>query len=123
MLGTSVETARCGTAREYTKAQNFDETTLADGVISWNLEDNQCAKVVMSQNCTFGTPNYRKAGATYALTLVQDATGGRTVTWDTEFKWEGGTAPTLASGANETTILCFYCDGTNLYGQVFWKES
>lgn len=45
------------------------------------------------------------------LKLVQDATGGRTVTWPTTVK--GSIA--VASGANAVTIIHFYFDGTNYW--------
>lgn len=39
-------------------------------------------------------------GAKYLIVLQQDATGGRTVTWPSNVRWRGGTAPTLTSVAN-----------------------
>lgn len=48
------------------------------------------------------------------LVIVQDGTGGRTVTnWDTDILWVNGTIPTLSTGANAVDVLSGYWDGTN----------
>jgi hypothetical protein len=51
------------------------------------------------------------------LKLVQDATGGRSVTWPASVLWPGGTGPTL-SGASATDLVSFYFDGTNYHAQA-----
>lgn len=56
------------------------------------------------------------------LRLVQDATGGRTVTWVAgsgvgSILWPASTAPAISSGgASAVHIVAFYFDGTDLYG-------
>jgi hypothetical protein len=51
------------------------------------------------------------------LKLVQDATGGRTITaWDSDILWSGGSAPTLSTGASAVDLVSFYWDGTNYFG-------
>ncbi len=51
------------------------------------------------------------------LIIVQDATGGRLITWSgMTIKWVDGTAPTLSTAANAEDIVSFYFDGTNYYG-------
>lgn len=49
-------------------------------------------------------------GGTYLLKLVQDATGGRTVTWPSSAKWSGG-APTLSIAPAAIDIVSCYFDG------------
>ena len=54
---------------------------------------------------------------TYIVKFVQDAVGGRTVTFDATFKWEGGVAPDLSGQvASSVTLVSLFCDGTNFYG-------
>lgn len=48
----------------------------------------------------------------YYATLTQDATGGRTVAFATTII---GTAPTMASGANASTLHAIYSNGTVLF--------
>lgn len=110
-------TAKTDVAQEYTKAQNFNATVLTDGAtINWDTEDNQVCSLTLGGNRTMAAPTNLKDGGTYILTVKQDATGSRTITWNAVFKWSGGTAPTLSTDANAVDIITFVSDGTNLYG-------
>jgi hypothetical protein len=83
------------TAREYTKAQNFNATSLVDGAnIAWDLEDNQVANIVLGGNRTLDNPTNINDGGTYILVVTQDGTGSRTLAFDTAYKFPGGVAPT-----------------------------
>lgn len=48
--------------------------------------------------------------------MVQDATGGRTVTWPATVKWSNATQPTWTTTAAAVNIANFYYDGTNYWG-------
>jgi hypothetical protein len=49
----------------------------------------------------------------YYFQFTQDATGSRTIAWPANFKWSGGTAPTLTTTPNKTDYIeCLY-NGTN----------
>jgi hypothetical protein len=110
-------------ANEWTKAQNFNETSLTDAAtIAWDVSSNQVTDVTITANRTMGAPTNLKAGAWYTLTVIQDGTGGWTMSWNAVFVWSGGVAPTLASAANDRTTLTFYCDGTYLYGAAHYTE-
>lgn len=112
-----VNTAKTDVAQEYTATQNFNATTLTDGAtINWDASANQVCSVTLAGNRTMAAPTNLKDGATYILTVKQDATGSRTLTWNSVFKWAGGTAPTLSTDANAVDIVSFVSDGTNLYG-------
>ena len=115
LFGSDVLTA---SAREYTKTQNFNMTTLSDGAnISWDLSQNQVAKVTLAGNRTLDAPSNQVAGATYILIVVQDGTGGRTLnTSASAYKFPGGTEPTLSTGANAVDILTFVSDGSSMLG-------
>ena len=106
------------TAREYTKTQNFDMTTLSDGAnISWDLSQNQVASVTLAGNRTLDAPSNQVAGATYILIVKQDGTGSRTLnTSASAYKFPGGTEPTLSTGANAVDILTFVSDGSSMFG-------
>lgn len=59
------------------------------------------------------------AGTSLALALTQDGTGSRTVTWPSNVKWPGGTAPTLSTAAGAVDYLQLDCvDGANWYGRT-----
>lgn len=59
---------------------------------------------------TFSNPTQ---GRVYNLILIQDATGGRTVTWPASVKWAGGSAAPPDTGSNAKTVYQFIYDGSN----------
>lgn len=103
-------------AQEFTKTQNFNATTLADGAtISWDASANQVTSVTITDNRTMAAPTNLVDGAVYLLMIIQDGTGSRTMSWNAVFKFTGGTAPTLTTTASAKDILIFYSDGANMY--------
>lgn len=46
-----------------------------------------------------------KDGQTINWFITQDGTGSRTMTWPTSFKWAGGAAGVLSTGANAVDLL------------------
>lgn len=107
----------------YFDALRTEQQTLTfDATQDWNLLTAPNAKLTLTGNTTFDAPTNISADGVYVIEILQDATGGRTVSWNTVFKWEGDTAPEVPSGASERCIIVFKSDGTNLYGKVFWTE-
>jgi hypothetical protein len=86
--------------------------------IVWDLNANPNANVVLAGNRALAAPTNMKAGGTYYLIVKQDATGGRTLSYASVYKWSGGVAPVLTTNGNATDILTFICDGTFMYGVV-----
>ena len=108
-----------GTATDFTAQQNFISQSLTDGAsISWNLASQQNAHVTLGGNRALANPTNLKNGGTYILRVVQDATGSRTLSYGSVYKWPGGVAPTLSTAANAIDILTFVSDGTNMYGNI-----
>jgi len=99
--------------------QGYSPTlTLTDGAtINWDTDSGQVATVTLGGNRTFAAPTNLVNGGFYALQIVQDATGSRTLSWNAIFKFTGATAPTLTTTANARDFLVFRSDGTNLYEQ------
>jgi hypothetical protein len=65
---------------------------------------------------TLDNPTNKVDGAVYILVVKQNGTGGYTLSYGSDYKFPGGTAPTITSGANKVSVLTFVSDGTNLYG-------
>jgi hypothetical protein len=85
--------------------------------VTWNTASGQVATFTfVSSNRTMGAPSNLKDGSFYALAVVQNA-GSNTLSWNSVFKWAGGTAPTLSTGAGAKDYFVFRSDGTNLYQQ------
>jgi hypothetical protein len=106
-----------GTAQEFTRTHNFNATTLTDeATISWDLAVNQVCSVTLGGNRTLSNPTNQVDGSVYILVVKQDATGGRTLTFSSAYKFAGGTAPTITSTASKVDVLTFISDGTNMLG-------
>ena len=92
--------------------------TLTDAAtIAWDTSTGQVATFTfVSSNRTMGAPTNLVNGGFYALAVIQNS-GSNTLTWNAVFKWPGGTAPTLSTGAGAKDYFTFRSDGTNLYQQ------
>ena len=112
---TATTLAGLAVPQEFTASQNFDEQALSDGAnIDWNLQTQQVSTVTLGGNRTFNAPSNHVAGLVCVLTIVQDGSGSRTATFNSVFKFTGGSAPTLTTTAAARDILVFISDGTNL---------
>lgn len=109
--------ALLGTAQSFTTAHGFAVSTLTDGAnISWDLSANQVARVTLAGNRTLSNPTNKVEGNVYILIVKQDGTGGRTLSFSSDYKFAGGTAPTLTTTASKADVLTFVCEGTSLIG-------
>lgn len=114
--GTS-EFAVLQTAQSFTRAHGFAVTTLTDEAnIAWDLSANQVARVTLGGNRTLSNPTNKVEGNVYVLIVKQDGTGGRTLSFSSDYKFAGGIAPTITTTANKADVLTFVCEGTNLLG-------
>lgn len=98
---------------------------LADGPsVLWDVDQAPGAVLVLGGNRSIPSPSGMTAGPLflYRLTLVQDATGSRTITWGTAFKFPAGSAPVLSTAANAVDELIFDSDGTNMKLIGFAKD-
>jgi len=96
------------------------EQTLADGAsIVWNIPDGGNAVVTLGGNRAMAAPSSTQDGSVYRLTVIQDGTGSRTLTWAAAFKWPSGSAPTLTATANRKDVFEFFCRSGVLYGRTF----
>ena len=104
------------TAQEFTKTQNFNATSLSDGsTISWDASSNQVAKVTLGGNRTLAAATNQVDGAVYVLSVTQDGSGSRTLSFNSNYKFAGGTAPTVTATASARDIFVFKSNGTNMF--------
>lgn len=94
------------------------QSTTGDGTttIDWKL-GNKFKFTFGAQNETF-TFTAPTNPCTLMLTIIQDGTGSRTITWPATVKWPGGTAPTLTTTANARDKVALDWDGTQYDGVV-----
>ena len=56
--------------------------------------------MTLTGNVTVQNPTTESVGQSGSIIITQDGTGSRTCAWSSQFKWTGGTAPTLSTAAN-----------------------
>jgi hypothetical protein len=98
-----------------TFVQEYDHGTVSSTPYEINTDLGQKHLITLGGNLTFTFATFQ-GPANFVLRLVQDGTGGRTVTWPANVKWPGGTAPTLSTAAGAEDIISLYYNGTNYYG-------
>lgn len=77
----------------------FPYHTITDGTtITINCQVGDCQIVTLGGNRTMAAPSNPVDGQQIDLLVVQDGTGGRTLTWNSVFAFENTTPPTLSSG-------------------------
>lgn len=101
------------------KAARAVGSTLTDAAtIAIDASLSNVFTVTLAGNRSMGSPTNLKANCTYIFIIKQDATGTRTLSYASQFKFESGLAPTLSTGSNDVDILSCVSDGTNLYCQL-----
>ena len=84
---------------------NFD--THSGGTVTFDFSSAAYHFVNMNANSTFAAPINSQIGHSGSIFLTQDGTGGRTGSFNSAFKFVGGTAPTLSTAANAVDRLDF----------------
>lgn len=65
-------------------------------------------------NRAVGAPTNIRDGWPLNIRVQQDATGGRTLTWDSAYDFGDAGTPTLSTGANQADLLCFVAYGSKM---------
>jgi len=113
---TNLTLAGTDVVNSWTSSQRFATATLTDGAtIDWNLDTQQNAKVTLGGNRTLNNPSNLRDGQCGVLRIIQDGTGGRTLTWSSNYKFDQAITPTLSTAAADIDIFSYHCDGTNVY--------
>lgn len=92
--------------------------TLTDGAtVAWDISSGDSALLTLGGNRTLSAPTNAKDGEMYTLVVTQDATGSRTITWNSVFKWPwNGLAPVLSTAASAKDIFVFWHYNSVFYG-------
>lgn len=112
--GYDADTMKSDVETDITGAMTHTPSSLTDGAnIDWNLDTQQNATVTLGGNRVMNAPSNAKAGRYVGLRVVQDGTGGRTLTFASAYKGMTGITPvTTASAVNFYLFRCI--DTTNL---------
>lgn len=116
-IGLSLTTKGTGLIK-FNDGAYFPEATLTDGAtITWDSSTAPVAKVTLGGNRTLSAPTNSVAGQFIALTVIQDATGSRTLTFNSAYEFTADTAPTLTTTASKADLFVFKYNGT------VWQET
>ena len=89
------------------------EATLTDGAtIAWDVSTSPVAKVTLAGNRTLAAPTSATTGQFISILIIQDGTGGRTITWNAVYEFAADTAPTLTATANLGDLFTFRYNGS-----------
>lgn len=102
-----------GTRNVWNAAQDVAQVTLTDAAtINTDAALGNVFLVTLAGNRTLANPTNLVAGQSLVWHIHQDATGGRTLSFGTLFKFQGGVVPAIALGANAKSVLSGTYDGT-----------
>ena len=88
--------------------------TLVDGAtITPVFSANNNFTVTLGGNRTMANPTGPIAGQSGVIAIIQDATGSRTLSWGSYWRFQGNTAPTLSTSANSVDLLSYYVRTTS----------
>ena len=81
----------------WTGAQRGQVTGLTSSAnITVDMSTTNNHSVTLAHNTQFENPSNQVAGQSGSIFITQDGTGSRTAAWAANWKWKGGTAPTLS---------------------------
>jgi len=117
-IGTDVQAYSANAAflnanQNFTVAQRGTITALTDGAtITPNMNNANNFSVTLGGNRTLANPTNLTAGQSGVIVITQDGTGSRTLAYGSNFKFPGGTAPTLTTTASAVDVLAYYVESS-----------
>jgi phage-related tail fiber protein len=96
-------------SHEWQESQAYALNTLSisAGTVTWDMGANPNAVLTLTEDVTSLTLTNVVPGATYELTVLQGATGGRSLAWPASILWAGGTAVDVTQDANAEDVIMF----------------
>lgn len=119
------DTAKLDVAQTFTAGQRGEVTTLSDGAnIATDLALSNNFKVTLAGNRVLDNPSNLVAGQSGVIVITQDGTGSRTLDVSASYwHFEGGTEPTLTTGAGGAVdTLVYYVASTSSIQAVLLKD-
>lgn len=95
-------------------------TALSDGAtIAVDLSTGNNFTVTLGGNRTLGNPTNATVGQSGVIDVTQDGTGSRTLSFGANWKFPGGTAPTLSTGAGDVDTIAYKVRSASIIDAVF----
>ena len=111
-IGLSITTKGTGLIK-FNDGAYFPEATLTDGAtVTWDASTAPVCKLTLGGNRTLSAPTNGATGQFISIAVIQDATGSRTLTWNSAYEFTGDTAPTLTTTVSKADLFVFRYNGT-----------
>jgi len=95
------------------KSTEVETLTISDGAVTPDCDLSNVFYVSLTADCTVNAPTNARSGQVINIIFKQDATGGRTLTFNSIFTFSGGGEPTVTSTANAVDMVSCQYDATN----------
>ena len=104
-----------GTATTFTAVQGYAPATLTYAASqTWDVSSNPIATLAPTGNVTSFSVSNATAGRTYVLRVTQDTTARTIAYTSANFKWAGGSAPTLSTGSGAIDYYIFIASSSTV---------
>lgn len=100
-----IETTANGVTVSGTALATTNTDTSNTGSVTLDFAANQNHVLTLTGNVTLANPSTEQVGQSGFIVLIQDGTGGRTVSLGTDYETAGGAGLTLSSAASTTDIV------------------
>jgi len=100
-----IATSATGITVTGTAVATTDTDTSNTGNVTLDFAANQNFVLTLTGNTTLVNPSTEQVGQSGFITLIQDGTGGRTLSLGTDYETAGGAGITLTSTASATDII------------------
>lgn len=116
---TATGDAATSTTNVWSAAQRAVEQVLTYGAtVTPDFSTGNNFVLTLTGNATLANPtNFPPSGQTQAgqIVIIQDGTGGHTITWGSEYYMTDGVAVQPASGANSISVFSYHARGSGPY--------
>jgi hypothetical protein len=93
-----------------TGAQAFSSpvsVAVASSAVALDFATGNNFTTILNGNVSIANPSNVQPGQSGIIYIVQDGTGSRTMSFNSNWKFEGGNAPTLSTGASDVDALIY----------------
>jgi hypothetical protein len=110
----AITVAGVNVAQSFSAAQRGSIVALTDGAtITPDFAAGNNFSVTLGGSRTLANPTNLTAGQSGAIVVTQDGTGGRTLAFGSNWKFPGGTAPTLTTTAAAVDVIAYYVESSS----------
>jgi len=106
--------AALGANQTFTVSQRGAITALSDAsTVTPDFASANNYSLTIAGNRTLANPTNQTAGQSGVIVITQDGTGSRTLAYGSNYKFAGGTAPTLTTTASAVDVLVYYVESAS----------